>query len=185
MPQETKLPVLAKILPGLDVKRLIEKVPQVLSLDVGVTVLARCTDLVKLLPNADVLSMARASREPMRRWCMRVFNDAISGGIIACGVWLRSCVRACLGPRHWWKIEAQPQLLTVSVQRCVAPNWAALQWRLAREGVSLAAAERVVQAMPRLLATTPGTIDARVSLLEARRRRPPAWMRCPVPNNLD
>lgn len=118
----------------MDVQRLIEKVPQVLSLDVGVTVLARCTDLIKLLPNCDILSM----------------------------------------------IEAQPQLLTVSVQRCVAPNWAALQWRLAREGVSLAAAERVVQAMPRLLATTPGTIDARVTLLEARLnerrkclRRPP------------
>lgn len=58
--------------------------------------------------------------------------------------------------------------MTVSVQRCVAPNWAALQWRLAREGISLAAAERVVQAMPRLLATTPSTIDARVTLLEAR-----------------
>lgn len=59
-PQETKLPLLAKILPGLDVKRLIERVPQVLSLDIGVTVLSRCTDLVKLFPNCDILSMARS-----------------------------------------------------------------------------------------------------------------------------
>ena len=62
--------------------------------------------------------------------------------------------------------ELHPQLLSVDTQRVVVPAYNALRSELASYGLRGAIASQVAEKTPRLLTTTPGTIAARLALLE-------------------
>ena len=101
-----KLSALANGLPGIDLKRLLEATPQLLSLEPETTVIARAHALARLLPRRDVLRMCEL-HPPLLTCCVQ---RTVAPALCA----LRAALRAAGAPDATAETvaEAAPRLLT-------------------------------------------------------------------------
>jgi hypothetical protein len=138
-----------------DVAAMVGRYPRVVCGDIAVSVSLKLAALTAGLPGVDMKRLLEGSPQLLS---LEPETTVIARAqALAVLLPKRDVLRMC---------ELHPPLLTVCVRRTVAPALEGLRAGLGAHGVADRCADRVAEAAPRLLTSTPATVAARMALLE-------------------